>query len=391
MNPKIFISHRSTDKKIADMVLDFLTGTKIPNEAVFCSSLPGNDARKKISEEIKTALKNSAVNIVILSQEYYQSAYCLNEAGVIWFDDNTSVIVIGLPEIDAENMYGFLNSEYKLRRLDNEDDIVAIYDEVRVAVSAQPEKVGVITREKNKLKERYNKYLETRETPKHASPTMNLSDITTDDERVVLYYILTKTVRKLSKSTIIKWLHESEIYDVDVDNAFDLLSSFGGGSVNADILEFGIEAFRVYSKCRESVLPDLKNCVVRHTKLASDIFKDLWRTDSISENAGLFIAYIIDERMTSFGDRWMADGQVESIKQWEGKNSLIPSLSENYGSCLELFIEKKLVYESGWTSYGNPREYTLCPSLQDLLFNHSEPYCEKLVKWKEAVYLEMPF
>lgn len=79
----IFISHRSTDKGIADMLVDFFAGTGISKEAVFCSSLPGNDINERISDEVRSALKSSAVNIAILSHDYYQSAYCLNEAGVL--------------------------------------------------------------------------------------------------------------------------------------------------------------------------------------------------------------------------------------------------------------------------------------------------------------------
>lgn len=67
VSPIIFISHRSTDKAIADMLLDFFSGTGIPRETVFCSSLPGNDINEKISGEVKTALKKSVVNIAILS------------------------------------------------------------------------------------------------------------------------------------------------------------------------------------------------------------------------------------------------------------------------------------------------------------------------------------
>ncbi len=125
----IFISHRSTDKDIADMLVDFFAGTGIPRESVFCSSLPGNDINERISDEVKTALKNSAVNIAILSHDYYQSAYCLNEAGVLWYEE-VPVIPIALPEINSSNMYGFLNNEYKLRRLDCDTDISYIYDTV---------------------------------------------------------------------------------------------------------------------------------------------------------------------------------------------------------------------------------------------------------------------
>ena len=66
MRNTIFISHRSTDSSIADMLTDFFLGTGIPKEAVFCSSLPGNDINKRISDEVKSALKSSAVNIAIL-------------------------------------------------------------------------------------------------------------------------------------------------------------------------------------------------------------------------------------------------------------------------------------------------------------------------------------
>ena len=39
-NQTIFISHRTTDKAIADMLLDFLATTGIPRNAIKCSSLP---------------------------------------------------------------------------------------------------------------------------------------------------------------------------------------------------------------------------------------------------------------------------------------------------------------------------------------------------------------
>lgn len=133
--PVVFISHRSTDKGIADMIFDFFIGTGIPRDYVFCSSLPGNDINEKISTEVKAKIRSSAVNIAILSYDYYQSAYCLNEAGVMWFCDTTPVIPVALPEISADNMYGFLSNEYKIRRLSCDNDISYIYDTVRNAVS----------------------------------------------------------------------------------------------------------------------------------------------------------------------------------------------------------------------------------------------------------------
>lgn len=44
----IFISHRSTDKDIADILVDFFCGTGVARNTIFCSSLPGNDINEKI-------------------------------------------------------------------------------------------------------------------------------------------------------------------------------------------------------------------------------------------------------------------------------------------------------------------------------------------------------
>ncbi len=393
VNSIIFISHRSTDKAVADMLVDFFSGTVIPRKAIFCSSLPGNDINERISGEVKDALRNSAVNIAILSQNYYQSAYCLNEAGILWYQDVVPTIPIALPEINANNMYGFLNSEYKLRRLDSDTDISYIYDVVSEAISAPHIKVSVITRENQKLRDRYAYFLSTREEPTQISttPTIAVSNITTDDEKIVLYYILQKKVRKVSKETITDWFYKSEIYDVNVDNAFDLLSSFDGGAITDGALEFGINTFREYSEKAGAILPELEECVNSHRKLAIDTFKALWCNDTLDTVIGLFVAYIVDERICLFGNRWMAEEQIESIKEWESKNTLDFMLSSNYGRCLEVFIQNNLVYESNWTSFGNPKEYTLCPSLQKFLFNCPIEFAEALEKIKNTHYLELPF
>lgn len=389
----IFISHRSTDKEIADMLVDFFAGTGISRDAVFCSSLPGNDINEKISDEVKTALKNSAVNIAILSQDYYQSAYCLNEAGVLWYED-VPVIPIALPEINSNNMYGFLNNEYKLRRLDSDIDVSYIYDTVSEAVSAQQVKASIITYANNKIRARYVEWIKAKKLS-NPSPvithSINVSEITTDDERIVLYYILYKNVRRVSKVAISKWLNESEIYDVNVENAFDLLSSFDGGTATDDTLEFGLEAFRKYSAIETNVLPELKECVNRHTKLAVNTFKEIWTSGALDSTIGLLIAYITDEKIRSLGDRWMADGQIEHIKQWEDKNTLDSVLSSNYGNGLEFLVQNNLVYGSSWTSHGNPREYTLCPSLQEFLFNCPVELTEELKKIKDTHFFCLPF
>ncbi len=394
VSPIVFISHRSTDKAIADMLLDFFSGTGIPRESVFCSSLPGNDINEKISGEVKNALKRSVVNIAILSKDYYQSAYCLNEAGILWYQDDVPVIPIALPEINSSNMYGFLNNEYKLRRLDSDTDIPYIYDVVSEAVSAPSIKVGIITHESTKLRGRYADFLRTRKSQKFESTVMLSADdleITTDDERIVLYYIIQNRVRRVSKDTVRAWLYTDEIFGVNIDNAFDLLSSVGGSSIINDTLELGIDLFRKYSANAQPLLNELKSCVDQHRRLASDEFIKLWESKSLDSITLLFICYIVDQRIESFGDRWMAEGQVRDIQQWESKHSLDSTLSSNYSSTLQFLIQNNLVHESSWTSYGNPREYSLYTSVQKLLFNCPKEILEELHTNRDKYYLELPF
>lgn len=389
---KVFISHRSTDKEVADMLLDFLVGTGILRDTIFCSSLPGNDINEKITGEVKVAMKDSVVNVAILSRDYYQSAYCLNEAGVIWYMDDIPAIPVALPEINSNNMYGFLSNEYKLRFLDSVNDIAYIYDTVCDALSVSQTKSSVVTCETQKLKKRYQNYLESRAESTNEKPATDiLLHITTDDERIVLYYMLSNNTRKVIKGNILDWLRKNEVHDINVDNAFDLLSTLGDGSVSNDTLELDIKTFRKYSAIATTVIEKLKPCLERYIQLSSERFQELWVSDILEEHIRLFIAYISEERVASFGARWMAEGQIESIGEWESRNSLDSELSENYTNCLDFFIQHNLVYESSWTSYGNPREYTLCSSLKELVFNQSEHYSEVLQRVKEAHRWVSPF
>lgn len=82
---EIFISHNTQDKNVADIFVDFLISVGIQRDSIFCSSLPGNNVKEKIPDEIRESLNKSKVNVIILSKTYYESVYCLNEAGIIWY------------------------------------------------------------------------------------------------------------------------------------------------------------------------------------------------------------------------------------------------------------------------------------------------------------------
>lgn len=388
MIPIIFISHRSTDAEVADMLRDYLVATGIPNEYIFCSSLPGNDVAQSISREVKEKIANSTVNIAILSEEYYKSAYCLNEAGIIWLQEpNVPAVVIGLPEITHTNMYGFLSSDYKLRRLDSATDISAIYDAVRAAVGATPTNVAVAVAASQKLSTRYAEYLTKRVMPvvqvsqKILSPSL-IDDITTDDERVVLYYILAHKVRRVQKSDIQTWMTENEIYDVNVDNAFDLLASLGTGTYENETLNMDVAAFRKYTANADELMLLLRPNVEAHQSLSRERFLKMWAEGVFTDEDKLFIAYIVQNRVTTLGARWKETEQIDSIRQWELNNLIDGSVASTYEAHLNQFVENRFVYASEWTGYNNVRQYSICPSLKKLLQNF--PYTEDLITVIEA-------
>lgn len=386
---KIFISHRSSDGSIADALFDFFVATGISRDKIFCSSLPGNDVKEKISVEVRETMKNSCLNIAILSTEYYQSAYCLNEAGILWFQD-IPIIPIALPEIQPTDMIGFLNDDYKIRRLDNADDLAYIYDTACAASTSNQAKASVVTAETRKLILKYQQLLSSRTYP--LKPTTEVSlDITTDDERIVLYYLISKQVRKVTKNTILCWLQDMEIYDVNVDNAFDLLSTLGNGDVVDGTLELSTNIFREYSSKSSQILSELQPIVNSRIDLSSERFSKLWNDSAFDDIIKLFVAYIVDEKIDVFGDRWMAEGQIEDIKSWEEKYFLDSTLSSNYGKCLSLFIHNRFAYESDWTSHGNARAHALCASLKELLFNAPAEIVEELIKVKETYHYDLPF
>lgn len=164
MRDEIFISHRTTESAVAEMIKDFLVGTRIPSDKIFCSSLPGNDVCEKITSEVREHRRKASVIILLLSHDYYESAYCLNEAGIAWYLDDALVIPIGLPEIEHTGMYGFIGSDYKLRRLNVDGDIAYLFDQAQEKLKTEYVSHSVVTQEIQKLKRRYEDYLEARKT-----------------------------------------------------------------------------------------------------------------------------------------------------------------------------------------------------------------------------------
>lgn len=381
---KIFISHNTLDKTVADILVDFLIAVGIPRNEIFCSSLPGNNVKENITTEIRESLDSSNIYFCILSSSYYQSAYCQNEAGIIWYKQ-AATIIIGLPEITIDNMQGFINKDYMIRRLNNSDDIYAIIDDVLRNLCLPYTSHQVINSEAVKLIRKYNDFLTNRRietTENKPANNIDLANISTDDEKIILYYMIAKGLRKALKKDIIYWLQKKEIFNVDIDNGFDLLKFIGNSKYENDTFELDITYFRKFSNQKDEIKNVLRPIVLNHYEKVSNKFENLWQRNVFSDEMKLFILYIIEKKISKLGNRWKADYEINSLSEWVNDNSIPVSVANNYGVYLNLLITNNLVYESEWTSYGNPREYTLYNSLQEFLFSESFPYYPELQELK---------
>lgn len=403
---EIFISHSTKDKEVADMIADFLHNVGIDKELIFCSSLPGNDVIEKIPDEVRMHLNESKVNIVILSNNYYQSAYCLNEAGIIWYENNKKAILIALPEININNLVGFLDKNYLLHDLNLEKDILSIFDTIIDELKySNTVKVTTINNEKIKLKAKYDDYLKNREVAnsdevsnscefvneKVTNNDLEIVNFSTDDEKALIYYICKKNKRKISKKEFKQWLQEHEIYSIDVNNAFDLMNVKKYANISNGTLSIDIDNFERLIYGSNKILSSYEEVIIKHTKKSVDTFKELWDFDQLDYEVKLFCAYITDEKITKFKWERSCDEQVKDIVEWERKETLFPRLSNKYKSCLRFFISNNLVYESNQDFDGKISEYSLCETIKQYLCNCPVDIKTTLNNLKLENFNDVPF
>lgn len=271
----VFISHRSIDKNVADIFVDFLKAIGIPSNKIFCSTLPGNDVRSKIDEEVKQNLQHSKINIIILSSEYFKSAYCLNEEGIIWYE-NKQKIIIALPEINEKNLMGFIDGNSKLWRLNSASDVASIYDIIK-PLYALNNNVASLNREIDKLTRNYSDALVKHNIEKD-DPTRTSDENLTDDEATILYYSWKNKKRKINSPELINdWLRDNEIYDIDVLNGLDLLSATGNGKIQEDSsFELEIHYFRKLSIKNKGEVKYLIEKIMPHYKPSKQSFISMW-------------------------------------------------------------------------------------------------------------------
>ena len=379
----VFISHRHDDEAFAGDFVDFLITIGVPSETIFCSSLPGNDVEYKIDKEINDALISSVCNILLLSDDYYNSAYCLNECGIIWFQNynyNVTFIPIGINDMSVDKMKGFVNGDYKLRDINNDSDIYYIVDKLQKLGFSIVSSHQSISRAIEALKKRYLEDIAKK--TKIESVIESVVELPIVDDEYVLYsFIIEKKKKTVLCSDFKQWVHDNELIGIDVDNAFDIVSAYKDNKRKDNCLELSINEFkRILSD--KIIAEQSVESKKKHQFFAINTLNKLIDENKIPDETLLLLLYMKENNTIKFGVRWKAKDEIANIENWEIIQGMDNCLSSGYETGTKILIDNNLAYPSGFTEYENPREYTLYPSLKESI-NNEKTLFEDLFKTVE--------
>lgn len=127
---KLFISHADKDSKLVSDFVDLLYDIGLKEENMFCSSR--TDIGVPIKEDIYEYLRNlldseDVIPIFMLSENYYESAACLNEMGAVWLKQKDYYTFM-LPDFEFKQIKGAINPNKKAIKFDS--DVVQLKGEL---------------------------------------------------------------------------------------------------------------------------------------------------------------------------------------------------------------------------------------------------------------------
>lgn len=123
-DPKIFLSHRSSDKKYGDALEKLIVGLGVKNHQLIYTSHPLHKIplNENIYEYLRKNINQDVFVIILWSNEYLESPACLNEMGGAWVAQSdymniyTPDFAFGNPKyhecaVDTRKMGAVLNAD----------------------------------------------------------------------------------------------------------------------------------------------------------------------------------------------------------------------------------------------------------------------------------------
>ena len=112
MSVQIFVSHKESEKKIAESLVDFLKSSlDINDNEIRCTSVAGYQLKfeRTIPDQLKRDIRSSKVIIALLTEESLESKWIMFEIGASWALGKKVVPILGTG-LNHENLPGPLRS-----------------------------------------------------------------------------------------------------------------------------------------------------------------------------------------------------------------------------------------------------------------------------------------
>lgn len=120
MTPRVFITHSSIDKELADAVVEILRlGTDLSSNQIFCSSVEGLGipTGQTFMQYIKNQLASTELVVPLITPAYLDSTFCMWELGATWVRGVDTYPIL-VPPVKTDNLPGPLRT-MQVARLDS--------------------------------------------------------------------------------------------------------------------------------------------------------------------------------------------------------------------------------------------------------------------------------
>jgi len=106
---KLFISHAKEDEAIVGEIINLLEAMGLTPSQIFCSSIEGYGVPlgKDFLDTLKKEISNNVLVLFILTNNFYESPFCLCEMGASWVLTNEQIPII-IPPFTFDDIEGVL-------------------------------------------------------------------------------------------------------------------------------------------------------------------------------------------------------------------------------------------------------------------------------------------
>lgn len=286
----------------------------IKQTQLFCSSIQGYGIPQG-SGDLYNYIRNEMSNdnlfvVIMLSPNYYNSPVCLNEMGAAWIKQSAYQSIL-LPGFAYPDIKGAINPRDICFQLSDKENRKAAMNEFKNRIISHLEMEEIDQTRWERFRDAFFDEIDripvsskTNESSQSTLSNPSFSDLT-DDEKIILYYVATKKVRNLRKFDVSMWIEACELDDINVESVFDLLSVYGSNILKDEMLALDAELFR--SLINKTInIEDYKAIFEARQNFRDKQFLNLWNTNEFDDILKLFVAYIVDERVSTLGSRWQA-------------------------------------------------------------------------------------